>query len=283
MGPLTDADFWALIALVDAEADDGTASGVQAALHELSQALRRRSPEQVEAFMWGLTRRSAQLLHQVDAVLPAHLAIGGDAGRIQALSVVLSGEQLHAAALADPRVVLSTYVPVAEVVPDACSRVHEELTGVALEVPEGDEDPARRPSLLDAEDGWLAVRPCHVQVSAPLGYWPLAERLAAALREDAAWRRWWVGTGAPPALVYVNFDTAQSLQRWTSETIEGEVRLGQVRVRRYRDRIEASTYSPSVGSHGSQAEVEQWVRGDLRAVFDALALRLHAGAPPSLI
>ncbi|WP_432489652.1 DUF4240 domain-containing protein [Kineococcus sp. SYSU DK018] len=279
---LTEDDFWALIALVDAEADDGTAAGVQAASRELSEALRRRSPEEVEAFMWGVTRRAGQLLRRVDAVLPAHLAIGGDAGRIQALSVVVSGERLYAAALADPEVVLATYVPVAEAVPDVCARVHEELTGVALDVPEGDEDPAQRPSLLDAEDGWIAVRPCHVQVPAPLGYWPLAERLTAALREDAAWRRWWAHTGAPPALVYVNFDTAESLQRWTPATIEGEARLGQVRVRRYRDRIEASTYSPSVGSRGSQAEVEQWVRRDLRAVFDALAVRLHTGVAPSL-
>ncbi|WP_432537998.1 hypothetical protein [Kineococcus arenarius] len=232
--------------------------------------------------MWGLTRRAGQLLRRVDAVLPAHLAIGGDAGRIQALSVVVSGEQLHAAALADPTVVLSAYVPVAEAVPYVCARVHEELTGVALDVPEGDEDPAQRPSLLDAEDEWIAVRPCHVQVPAPLGYWPLAERLTAALREDAAWRRWWVGTGAPPVLVYVNFDTAESLQRWTPATIEGEVRLGQVRVRRYRDRIEAGTYSPSVGSEGSQAEVEQWVRRDLCTVFDALAVHLDAGAALSL-
>ena len=53
--------------------------------------------------MWGLTRRSAQLLRRVEALLPAHLAIGGGAGRIQALSVVVSGGQLHVAALADPQ------------------------------------------------------------------------------------------------------------------------------------------------------------------------------------
>ena len=95
--------------------------------------------------MWGLTRRSAQLLRRVEALLPAHLAIGGGAGRIQALSVVVSGGQLHVAALADPTVVLSTYVPGAEAVPDVCSRVHEELTGVALDVPEGDRTPRSAP------------------------------------------------------------------------------------------------------------------------------------------
>ena len=116
---------------------------------------------------------------------------------------------------------------------------------------------------------------------APPGYWALAERLTAALREDTAWR-WWVGAGAPPVLVYVNFDTAESLHRWSRETIEGEVPLGQARVRRYRDRIEAGVYSPNVGSQGSQAEVEQWVRGDLCTVFDALAVRLDAGAAPAL-
>ncbi len=31
MVPLTDDDFWALIALVDAEVDDGTVAGVEAA------------------------------------------------------------------------------------------------------------------------------------------------------------------------------------------------------------------------------------------------------------
>ena len=40
---LQEMDFWALIALVDAEADDGTAAGLQAAHRELTAALSRRS------------------------------------------------------------------------------------------------------------------------------------------------------------------------------------------------------------------------------------------------
>ncbi|WP_345711897.1 hypothetical protein [Kineococcus glutinatus] len=276
---MTDDDFWALVALVEPGVDDGTAAGLEAALRPLKDALRQRPAHDAEAFMWGVTRRSGRLLRRVDQVLPAHLAISGDSGRIQALSVVLSGEQVYTAALADPVVVLSTYLSVAEAVPDACSRVHEELTGVALDIPEGDEDPAQWPSILDADEGWIAVRPCHEQVPAPVGYWPIAERLAGELRHDAAWQHWWAGTGAPPALVYVNFDTAENL-RSTSLTLDGEVRLGEVRVRRYRDRVEAAVYSPSVGSRGSDAEVERWVRQDLHALFDAVAAHLRVSSPP---